>query len=107
LSLTEAAANEVAGQGVRVTAVAPGPVDTMFHTNMGAEASLYRLLLPALTPERVARSAYSGFMMKRRIVVPGLFNKVMFVALKYIPHVVTVPFVAELLKRSERSVNAR
>ena len=50
LSLTEALAREVSGQGVRVAAVAPGPVNTTFHRDMGAEASLYRILLPSLTP---------------------------------------------------------
>ena len=60
LSLTEALASEASGQGVRIAAVLPGPVDTTFHKDMGAEASFYRLLLPSLTPERVARSAYFG-----------------------------------------------
>ena len=60
LSLTEALASEVSGQGVRVAAMAPGPVNTTFHRDMGAEASFYRLLLPSLTagtrgPKRLSR----------------------------------------------------
>lgn len=106
LSLTEALASEVSGQGVRVAAVAPGPVNTTFHRDMGAEASLYRLLLPSLTPERVARSAYLGFIMGRRVIVPGILNNVMFVALRLLPHFLTVPIVSWLLRRDE-NVNAR
>ncbi len=35
LSLTEAIAAETAGEGVRVCALAPGPVNTAFHARMG------------------------------------------------------------------------
>jgi short-subunit dehydrogenase len=80
-------------------AIAPGPVETTFHKDMGADASAYRLLLPSLTPERVARSAYLGFIMGRRVVVPGIVNNALFVALRLFPHVFTVPIVAWLLKR--------
>ncbi len=47
LSLTEAIAAETAGEGVRVCALAPGPVNTMFHARMGAENAFYRLLRAA------------------------------------------------------------
>ena len=102
LSLTEALASEASGQGVRIAAVLPGPVDTTFHKDMGAEASFYRLLLPSLTPERVARSAYFGFMLGRRVIVPGIFNNAMFVALRLLPHVLTVPIVSWLLRRNPK-----
>lgn len=103
LSLTEALASEASGQGVRVAAVVPGPVNTTFHRDMGAEASFYRLLLPSLTPERVARSAYLGFLMGRRVIVPGIFNNAMFVALRFLPHVLTVPIVSWLLRRDPKT----
>jgi short-subunit dehydrogenase len=101
LSLTEAIANEVAWQGVRVAAVLPGPVETKFHADMGAETSLYRVLLPSLTPEATARSAYRGFMLGRRVIVPGLLNNGMYLALKLLPHCLTVPVVSWLLRRPE------
>jgi short-subunit dehydrogenase len=99
VSLTEAIASEISGQGVRVSALLPGPVDTSFHDAMGAEASLYRLLLPSMTPERVARSAYRGFIFGQRVIVPGIFNTLMFVILRLLPHTLTVPFVYWLLRR--------
>jgi short-subunit dehydrogenase len=100
VSLTGAIASETYGQGVRVSALLPGPVDTGFHRNMGAEASLYRLILPSMTPDRVARGAYRGFMFGQRVIVPGLFNTAAVLALKVLPHVVTVPIVYGLLKRN-------
>jgi short-subunit dehydrogenase len=59
MSLTEALAEEVAGKGVRVLAVAPGPVQTNFHATMGADHALYRWLVPAAQPQMIARRALS------------------------------------------------
>lgn len=99
LSLTEAIASEVAGHGVRVSALTPGPVDTEFHRNMGAERSLYRMIVPSMSADRVARSAYRGFMFGQRVIVPGIFNTAFVVALKILPHIVTVPMMRALLRR--------
>jgi short-subunit dehydrogenase len=99
LSLTEAIASEVAGQGVRVCALVPGPVETGFHRDMGAEKSLYRTILPSMTADRVARSAYRGFMFGQRVIAPGIFNMASVVALKILPHIITVPMMRSLLRR--------
>jgi short-subunit dehydrogenase len=100
VSLTEAIASEVSGQGVHVSALAPGPVDTAFHSRIGADRSLYRLLLPSMTADRVARSAYRGFMFGQRVIVPGIFNTAAVIALKVLPHIVTVPIMYGFLKRN-------
>lgn len=100
LSLTEAIASEVAGHGVRISVVAPGSVNTKFHRDMGSDKALYRILIPSMSPEAVARSAYRGFSVGQRVIVPGLFNFVAVVALKIVPHFVTVPIVYALLKRN-------
>lgn len=100
VSLTEAIASEVSGQGIRVSALAPGPVDTAFHSRIGAERSLYRLLLPSMTPDRVARTAYRGFMFGQRVIVPGIFNTAAVIALKVLPHIITVPIMYGFLKRN-------
>lgn len=98
-SLTESIAAEVAFTGVRVTVVAPGPVNTGFHAAMGADRSLYRWLLPALTAEQTARACVAGYSWGWTVVVPGFFNKVIAVCLSVLPHMVTVPFVKLLLAR--------
>jgi len=102
ISLTEATGAEVAGHGVRITAIAPGPVETSFHAAMGAERSLYRTLLPSHAPDAVARSAYRGFMLGRRIVAPGPLDSAAYLALRFVPHVVTVPLMKLLLRHRDR-----
>lgn len=101
ISLTEALAAEASGFGVRISVVAPGPVDTNFHAAMSADNALYRSLLPSLSPERVAASAYRGFIFGQRVIVPHLFNRAMQIALKILPHPLTVPLVAWLLKNRQ------
>lgn len=97
ISLTEAVAAECGGSGVRIAVVVPGPVATGFHAAMGAENALYRRLLPANSPEPVARSAYAGFMLGRRVIYPGVLAPLAVAALRILPHPVTVPVVAWLL----------
>jgi short-subunit dehydrogenase len=103
ISLTEAIAVENAGSGVRFTAVAPGPVNTGFHDAMNAELSFYRQLIPPLSPERVASSAYRGYILGFRVVVPGVMSKLMWPALRVLPHRILLPLIAWLLHpRTER-----
>ena len=99
VSLTEAIAAECAGQGVRIAAIVPGPADTAFHANMGAHDARYRLLLPSLSAERIARAGYRGFILGQKIIAPGLLTRPALVALRLLPHVITVPLVAWLLAR--------
>jgi short-subunit dehydrogenase len=106
ISLTEAVAVENAGSGVRFTAIAPGPVNTGFHALMGTELSFYRLLMPQLSAERTARSAYRGYVLGFRVVVPGVLNKLMWPALRFLPHRLLLPIIGWLLRpRSEGSWN--
>jgi short-subunit dehydrogenase len=104
ISLSEAVGYETAGSGVRLSVLAPGPVDTGFHAAMGAEHAFYRQLLLAQSPGAVARSAYRGYVLGCRLVVPGLINKVMAVALRLLPHTLLSPLLGWLFRpRAERS----
>jgi uncharacterized protein len=76
LSLSEALHAELAPRGIRVTCLCPGPVATEFQARAGVtEAEPPRPF--ALPAERVARAGYRGLMRGRRLVVPGIANKLM------------------------------
>jgi short-subunit dehydrogenase len=96
ISLTEAIAAETAGEGVRVCALAPGPVRTQWHDRAGAGAAFYRYLLPA-SPETVARAGYAGYLLGLRVIVPGLLSSLLALALRFMPHRLTMPIVRWLL----------
>ena len=97
ISLTEAIASETAGEGVRLTVLAPGPVRTAWHDRAGAGAAFYRWLLPS-SAASVARAGYLGYTLGLRVVVPGLLSPFLAVALRVMPHRVTTPMVRWLLK---------
>ncbi len=103
ISLSEAVASELAGTGVRVAVVAPGPVATGFHEAMGAESARYRAWLPQMTPERVARSAYRGLKLGRSVIVPGFLNTAAAYALRALPHPIAVTLVGWLLSQRTES----
>ncbi len=99
VSLTEAVAAETAGEGVRVCALLPGPVDTKFHERMGAEGAFYRLLLPPASAQAVARAGYRGYQLGWRVTVPGLVNPFLALAMRILPHRIVIPIVGVLLKQ--------
>lgn len=103
ISLTEAVAHETRGRGVRICVVAPGPVDTTFHRAMQAEGALYRSIVPAMSAEAVALSAYRGFTLGLSVIVPGVLPSLAGLAVKVLPHAISVPLVGALLAVGERS----
>ena len=105
LSFSEAIASETAGEGVRITAVAPGPVNTRFHARMGAEHALYRYLVAPSAPDSVARAGYYGFALGLRVVVPGLINPFLALAMRILPHRIVIPIVGVLLKQRGSSAS--
>jgi short-subunit dehydrogenase len=107
LSLSQAVAAEVVRDGVRICAVAPGPVDTGFHGRMHSERAFYRLLLPPLQADTVARWAYYGFKLGLRVIVPDFVNAMMSLFLRFAPRRIAIPIVAWLLRpRGQESGDA-
>lgn len=102
MSMTEAVAAECSGTGVRIAVAVPGPLDTQFHEAMGAERSLYRKIVPSMTADRAARSIHRQFRFGIRLIAPGLTAPVMALALRLVPHPISVPLVSWLLKIPSR-----
>ena len=85
LSFTEALANELAGSGVTVTALCPGPTVTEFQKEAGLEMTrLFRSPLVMQAPE-VARAGYEGMLRGKPIVIPGAGNRALVQALRVSP----------------------
>jgi uncharacterized protein len=97
LSLAEALATETAGMGVQICCLAPGPVDTAFHAKMGADRSLYRWIIPSQSAARVATIGLLGYRLGLRVLVPGVLTAGLALALRLLPHRLTLPIVGVLL----------
>jgi uncharacterized protein len=76
LSFSEALAEELVGTGVSATALCPGVVPTGFQATAEISDDMPLLKSPgAKSAEYVAAAAYKGMMRGRRIVIPGVLNK--------------------------------
>jgi short-subunit dehydrogenase len=100
LSFAEALSAEVEGQGVMVTTLCPGPVDTEFDQVMGIEAggSPFPPLLIANVGECV-RAAIDGLERGRHVVVPKRSVQVLAIAMRLAPHSVSLPVWQRFLTR--------
>jgi len=101
LSFSEAIANELAGTGVTVTALCPGPTQSEFQQRAHIENT--RLIkgkfMGLMTSEAVARIGYHGFMQGKRLVIPGLMNKMGVQSVRFSPRRVATQ-VARMLQES-------
>lgn len=104
LSLTAAIGGECAGEGVRVCAIACGPIETRIHRKMNAGNTYYRALLPSLSADRMARLAWRSYRLGRRVVVPGIVNSFIAWSVRAMPFELLLPVVSFLMKPRARRV---
>ena len=91
ISFTEGLARELSGSGVTVTAVCPGPVPSGFQKRAGFSESRRRIA--AVSASNVARIGLDGWARGRRVVIPGVVNKIIAVLLKFAPRRATADSV--------------
>jgi hypothetical protein len=77
LSFSEAIAEELKRTNITVTALCPGPTESEFRTRAKMDDSpVFRSkFIPTMTAADVAGAGYQAFKKGKRIVIPGLVNK--------------------------------
>ena len=84
LSFSEALANELAGTGVTVTTLCPGPTYTGFGKRAGIDgANVFRA--GVMSAQAVADAGYCGLMKGKGLVIPGLRNKLLAASVRFSP----------------------
>jgi uncharacterized protein len=92
LSFSEALHRELAGQGVRVTALCPGPVPTEFQARSGMHLDPVARILE-LSAERVAQIGYDAFMRGQRVAVAGIGNRIAVSLMRFVPNALLLRLV--------------
>jgi short-subunit dehydrogenase len=102
LSLSEALYYELKGR-VRVTALCPGPTPTGFQkrANPRGRSGLDRL--PQTSAEAVAKAGWRGFEKGKRVVIPGILNKIGAFTAALGPRELQLAVLAGLLARRQES----
>ena len=75
LSFSEAIATELAGTGVTVTALCPGPTESGFQSAAKMQESGLFKSMPVADSKSVAVAGVAGMLKGKVIVVPGIVNK--------------------------------
>ena len=93
LSLSEAIAVEVYGTGVTVTALCPGGTKTGFAERKSDKNSpVY--FFEVMEADKVAQIGYKALMKGKRVVIPGVLNKIQIFLIRFIPRIL----VSKLIK---------
>jgi len=85
LSFTEALAGELAGTGLAVTALCPGPTGTNFG-NVARGKKERKFKPPKMSAETVARCGHRAFRKGRMLAIPGLQNHFLIFLTRITPH---------------------
>lgn len=84
ISFSEAIDSELKGTGITVSCLCPGPTATEFAARAEMEKSRL-FLLGRMRSEDVARAGYKGMLRGKRLVVPGIKNKVFMESVRFTP----------------------
>jgi short-subunit dehydrogenase len=100
LSFSEALANELAGTGVTVTALCPGPTKTGFQARAQMEQSKLVRGKEIMTSEEVARVGYAALMKGKTVAIPGVSNKMLAQAVRFLPRKTVTKLVRNAQERA-------
>lgn len=100
ISFSEALAEELGGTGLTVSVLCPGPTKTGFQQRAGMENSkLFSGLLQVADAPSVARAGYEGFRAGKRVIIPGLINKVGVQSIRFTPRALATKVIKKMQER--------
>jgi len=85
LLLSEGLNNELAKDGVNVTVLCPGPTQTEFAVRADMSNTKIANVPWTMNAAEVAEIGFSGLMKGKRVVIPGLMNKLLAFSVRFTP----------------------
>ncbi|QDV10236.1 Sulfoacetaldehyde reductase [Rosistilla oblonga] len=102
LSFTEGLREELAGTGLHVTCLEPGPTETGFGDDSGM-GKLDMFSSAAMSAEDVAAAGYRGYRKNDDVVIPGWKDRLMVTSAGFLPRIATRKLVAKMQSVSHAS----
>jgi short-subunit dehydrogenase len=98
-SLSQALANELAGTGISVTVLCPGPTESEFAAVSGMAGTRLVKSRRMMTGRSVAEAGVRGMLRGQPVVIPGMQNKLMVFGQRFLPRSWVVQIVRWLNER--------
>jgi len=102
LSLSLALSAECAGTGVTVTALCPGPTLTKFleRANIHHTRLVRFKVMPFIDADKVAVAGYQGLDNGKKMVVPGVMNKIGVLSIRIMPRSMALAVIKSLHRKT-------
>ncbi len=100
VNLSMAIAHELKGSGVTMTVLCPGPTETEFFERAGME-KLRLNQSGVMKADEVARIGYNAMMQGKKLVIPGVRNKLLISSTRFVPRSVTAGITSWLMKEDK------
>lgn len=98
---------ELRSSSVQVSVLHPGPMDTSPDNEVRRNSHGFLGKLVLLTVDEVAEIAVSQLFSGKKVIIPGLFNKICIRLLKIIPRQIAMPILSKVLKKETLMVPER
>lgn len=95
LSFTEGLREELAGTGLHVTCLEPGPTESSFGEDSGM-GKLDMFSSSTMSAEAVAKAGYAGYRNNDDVVIPGWKNRLLVASTGFLPRFATRKLVGKL-----------
>jgi uncharacterized protein len=100
LSFSEALSEEVKRNGITITTLCPGPTNTNFQARANmANTQLFRKMA-VMDSRTVAAIGYQGLMKGKRVVIPGIVNKIGVWSARFVSHAMLMRIVKLMHKEN-------
>ena len=85
MNFSSAIGSEVKRYGVTVSTLCPGATKTMFAEKANIDKTLlFRYFV--MSPDKVVKLALKGLKKNKRIIIPGIYNKLLVMSMRILPY---------------------
>jgi len=97
-------AEELKKERIQVCVFLPGPIKTNDEVSKRIDQQGYWVKAGLQTPEQLAAIAIRKLLKQRKVIIPGLINKINWVLIKLLPAAIRVPLVSNAVEHEIRAV---